>query len=97
MDRSIGSKIPLRNPTIAQLQVQSKEIWGSAARWSYVPTVRAYVGALPAYAAGIEFTTNVAPSRQSNANAFWYQGDTGVKTNAKGFAVITVTITKQVT
>lgn len=91
----------LRNATtqsdaVALQQVRSREIWGSAGRWSYVPTVRAYVGSLPPQAAGIEFMTPVPPSRVSNANAFWYQGDTGVHTNSRGFVVIPVTVIKQV-
>jgi hypothetical protein len=40
--------------------------------------------------------TPVPPSRVSNANAFWYQGDTGVHTNSRGFVVIPVTVIKQV-
>jgi hypothetical protein len=91
----------LKNPTtqndaVAYLQAQSGEIWGAVGRWSYIPTVRAYVGPLPPQAEGIEFTTSIAPSRISNRNVFWYQGDPGVITNSKGFAVITVAITKKV-
>jgi hypothetical protein len=91
----------LRNPTtqtdaVALLQVQSREIWGSTARWSHVPTVRAYVGPLPSQAAGIEFTTPIPPSRMSNGNAFWYPGDLGVRTNSRGFAVIPIMVARQV-
>jgi hypothetical protein len=91
----------LRNATtqseaVALLQVQSREIWGSAARWSYVPTVRAYVGPLPPHATGIEFMTPVPPSRVSNGNAFWYQGHPGVRTNSRGFAVVQATVIKKV-
>jgi len=32
----------------------------------------------------------------SNGNAFWYQGDPGVRMNGQGFAVIPVTAIKKV-
>jgi hypothetical protein len=52
----------LRNATtqsdaVALLQQQSQEIWGLAARWSNLRSVKAYVGSLPINAEEIEFMT----------------------------------------
>jgi len=91
----------LRNPTtqsdaVADSQQRSQEIWGRAARWSYLRAVKAYRGPLPANAEGIEFVTAALPSGNCPYNALWYEGTPGVSINSQGYAVIQVTITKRV-
>ena len=54
------------------------------------------IQAIKDFAAGVEYMTPVPPSRVSNGNAFWYQGDPGVRTNSRGFAIIPVTVIKKV-
>lgn len=91
----------LRNGTtqsndVARKQHRSQEIWGLAARWSSFRAVKAYRGALPPGAEGIEFMTTVPPTRLGPFNAFWYEGNPGVSINRDEFAVIKVRITKRV-
>ena len=91
----------LRNATTqsdaeALLQQQSQEIWGLAARWSNLRSVKAYVGSLPINAEGIEFMTPVAPSHRCPYNVFWYEGAQGVLLNPQGYVVIAATIVKKV-
>jgi len=91
----------LRNPvsqsdTIAAQQQRSQEIWGKAARWSYLRSVKAHNGSLPTNSQGIEFITATMPSRNGPCNVFWDEGAAGVSINNQGFAVISVTITKKV-
>ena len=45
------------------LQEASLEIWGRPSRYNSNPQVRAYVGALPSDARGLEFETEVEPDR----------------------------------
>jgi hypothetical protein len=78
------------------MQQQSQEIWGKAARWSNLRSVKAYRGPLPQNAQGIEFTTMVPPSSNGPYNVFWYKGDVGVTINAQGYPVISVRVTKKV-
>jgi hypothetical protein len=90
----------LRNPStqsdaVAFQQQQSQQIWGRAARWSFIRSVKAYQGSLPATAQGIEFVASVAPSRNGPSNVFWDEGSPGVSVNGNGFAVITATITRK--
>jgi len=91
----------LRNPatqsdSVATMQQQSQEIWGLAARWSHLRSVKAYMGPLPPNREGIEFMTSVAPSGSCPYNIFWCEGHSGVWINAQGYAVIPVTVTKKV-
>jgi hypothetical protein len=91
----------LRNATtqsdaVALLQQQSQEVWGRAARWSSLRSVKAYVGSLPINAEGIEFMTFVAPSHGYPHNVFWYEGTQGVTVNSQGYVVISATIVKKV-
>ena len=85
-----------QSDAVAMLQQQSHQIWGRAARWSYLRSVKAYVGPLPLNAQGIEFMTAITPSRITPQNAFWDEGSPGVTINAQGYAVIQVTVTKRV-
>jgi hypothetical protein len=91
----------LRNGTtqsddVAEKQQRSQEIWGVAARWSNLRAVKAYRGALPPGAEGIEFMTTVPPTRLGPFNAFWYEGAASVSINREEFAVIKVRMTKRV-
>ncbi|NJO93487.1 MAG: hypothetical protein HC820_02360 [Hydrococcus sp. RM1_1_31] len=55
---------PTQTPTVAKLQEESMEIWGTPPRnifQSNIPKVQAYEGSLPADARGIEFTTDIEP------------------------------------
>jgi hypothetical protein len=99
--RSYGPFHRLRNlvtqsDAIADRQQQSQELWGRAARWSSLLSVKAYVGPLTGGAEGIEFVTAIAPSSNTPYRVFWYEGSLGVSINDQGFAVIPVTITKRV-
>lgn len=85
-----------QSDAVANMQQQSQEIWGLAARWSSFRSVKAYVGPLPANREGVEFTTTVAPSGGCPYNAFWYEGSPGVSVNPQGYAVISVTVTQKV-
>lgn len=86
-----------QSDAVADMQQQSQEVWGLAARWSQLRSVKAYAGPLPVPREGIEFVTAVAPSPCGHPNnIFWYEGDPGVLINLKGYAVIPVTVTKKV-
>ena len=104
---SFGQRTPLplyhrlesstQTPEIAREQERSGEIWGRAARWSNIPSVKAYRHALPDAWRGIEFTTPVAPTpgRGSPYEARWYDGTPGVamKTHkSEDFAVIKASV-----
>ena len=63
---------PTQTVADAQSQEQSGELWGFPARGSDIPKVKAYVGALPDGARGIEFTTSVIPdSSCPPTHAYW--------------------------
>jgi hypothetical protein len=85
-----------QSDSVAVMQQQSREVWGLAARWSHLRAVKAYMGPLPSNREGIEFMTGVAPSSSCPYNIFWYEGDPGVRINAQGYAVISVTVIKKV-
>jgi hypothetical protein len=71
---------------------------GRAARWSNIPSVKAYRGPLPVGAEGIEFTTTVAPSPGDHpALVFWHKGTEGVLLSyeeGQEFAMIPVRVTR---
>lgn len=80
-------------------QVQSGEIWGKEARWSNIPSVKAYRNQIPAKRRGIEFTTPLAPHPGSGSpvEARWYYPHTtGVvlkqDSNNVDYAVIPATV-----
>jgi len=91
---------PTQTKQIAQLQVQSGEIWGSGKgppNTNNVPSVKAYVGPLPPNQRGIEFTTPIPPDRKSSSpkEARWYHPQTpGVILNRQGYAVIPANVLK---
>lgn len=79
---------------VADRQVASGEIWGRTPRWSNVPKVQAYVGALPGGRAGIEFTTEVDPDPYGlPSEASWSGPRPGVAMD-EDFAKIRVSVTK---
>lgn len=85
---------PTQTKQTADQQARSNAIWGTIARWGYAPTVKAYRGPLPAGVRGIEFTTTVAPRKNSHPTLVeWMQGDPGVTDQPGGYVSITVTIT----
>jgi hypothetical protein len=84
-----------QTPAIAKIQKSSGEIWGGPPN-SPTSSVKAYRGALPANARGIEFTTAVAPTAASGTpfEARWYVNTPGVQINRQGFAFIPATVTE---
>ena len=76
----------------------SRHIRGKAARWSTIPTVKAYRGALPPGAAGIEFTTEVPETVGvgTPSTALWYRGSPGVRDLSDDWVYIPVRITRKV-
>lgn len=87
-----------QTPAVARMQAQSGEVWGQPARWSSIPSVKAYFGPLPNGQRGIEFTTPVPhdPRYSYPFEARWYYPHTpGVTLNNQGFAVIPATVTNK--
>jgi predicted amidophosphoribosyltransferase len=80
----------------ANHQEQSGELWGQPARWSQLPSVKAYRGPLPTAARGIEFTTQVQPHAQTHPTLVqWYEADPGVSRGATfGFVWIPIKVTR---
>ena len=87
---------PTQTPHVAMLQQRTGEIWGCAAQFSNIPSVKAYRGALPVGARGIEFTTVVAPHSQTHPTLLrWLETTPGVCPTPKpGFVSILVVVTK---
>jgi hypothetical protein len=82
-----------QTPAVARQQEQTREIWGQPAYGSNIPSVKAYIGPLPAGWRGVEFSTPVRPNPRHCTpwEARWYHGFTsGVTLNSNGFAVIPV-------
>jgi|SRR5687768_13092108 len=70
---------PTQTASDALNQLKSGELWGFPARGSDIPKVKAYVGALPPDARGIEFTTAVDPDTSCPPGyAFWSGPRAGV-------------------
>lgn len=67
-----------QRPEDAIEQVRTGEIWGSAARYSHTPCVRAYANPLGPGQRGIDFTTTTAPHfpRSTPIEVRWYYPDT---------------------
>ena len=86
---------PSQSTQVAAQQQQSSQIWGRAARWSDMLSVKAYRGALPGGARGVEFTTTVAPHSATHPTLVqWYQSDPGVQSGPDGYVWIAVRITR---
>ncbi len=86
---------PNQTPEVAAMQQASGEIWGQEGRLGSMAQVRAFRGALPEDARGIEFTTPIPPEAGQIPWARWYPGrQPGVFVNDKGYAVLPVTVTK---
>lgn len=67
------------------------EVWGGPSRYSDVPRVRAYEGALPAAALGVEFDTDIEPDPGCPpGQPQWTGGRPGVQL-VNGFARLPVT------
>lgn len=90
---------PTQTSADALRQVQSKEIWGRAARGSSILSVRAYRRNIPAGRRGIEFTTPIEPHPGSGSpyEVRWYYPQTdGVllrRRNDEDFAAIPAEVT----
>lgn len=69
---------PTQTSQDAQVQEQSREIWGRPRRGGHTPSVKAYRGSLSAADRGIEFDTSVAPHKGSGSpfDAIWYFPET---------------------
>jgi hypothetical protein len=77
---------PTQTSADALKQVASSEVWGAAARWSNIPSVKAYRNSLPTGQRGIEFSTIVLPQKGSGTpyEARWYYPHTpGVQERTK--------------
>jgi hypothetical protein len=89
---------PTQTPETAGLQQQNGELWGKTARYSSVPSVKAYNGPLPDGARGVEFYTDVPPSDVSSGApgdiASWRQGYPGVTNVNDEWVKITCLVTK---
>lgn len=84
---------PTQTTADADKQLHSGEIWGTGARPSGLPAVKAYRHTLPAGDRGIEFEAAVAPTAGSGTpyEARWYEGTSGVQSATLGgidYAVI---------
>lgn len=89
---------PTQTAAVARMQERSGQVWGQPARWSSIPSVKAYFGPLPNGRRGIEFTTQVPhdPKYSDPYEARWYHPHTpGVTLNGQGFAVIPATVTNK--
>lgn len=79
----------------ASMQEASGQVWGKPARWSNIPSVKAYRGPLPDGARGIEFTTPTAPHIDNHPTLIrWLETTAGVSATSNGFVWIPVNITK---
>ncbi len=86
---------PTQSMTIAAQQELSGEIWGAAAKWSSIPSVKAYRGPLPPGRRGIEFMTSVTPHVNPHPSLVWWLETTpGVSQRHNGFVSIPATVTK---
>ena len=91
---------------VAQQQRASGEIWGKAANTSTIPTVKAYRGPLPLNKRGVEFETDILPTKGTGTpyEADWYPCLPGINPCSPGigmiiqngidFAVLSVNVTK---
>lgn len=90
---------PSQSRRTAEQQRKSGEVWGRAPWGSDIPTDQAFVGPLPARETGVQFETDVEPSKINplSLEVRWRLGDPGVmlrSENGEDFAAITVTVTK---
>jgi hypothetical protein len=80
----------------ADLMIGTGKVCGTVGRFNNVPTVRAYLGPLPATQKGIQFTTDVKPTSiqpsKPGSDVLRRQGAAGVTTEDNGrLACIAVT------
>ena len=77
----------------------SGELWGRAPWWSDIPTVQAYIDALPDHEEGIEFRTPAQGDLNPlSGEVRFRRGNAGVSVKTYGqddFAVISVIVTKR--
>lgn len=86
---------PSQSASVAKLQEKSGKVWGQPARYSALPSVKAFRGPLPAGERGIEFWTTIPPHSGTHPDrVFWYEGDNGVVKERDDFVSIPVVITK---
>ncbi len=84
---------PSQTKLDAAKQIESQEMWGKPSRYSEIPKVKAYRGALPPNAQGIEFMATVEPDAGSPPlMAYWTGGRENVRLE-DGIAKISVEIT----
>ena len=85
---------PTQTAEDAERQQRSGEIWGQAARWSPIPSVKAYRGALPKGVRGVQFNTDVRPHPNPHPTLVqWLETTSGVQALGNGFVSIAVTVT----
>lgn len=84
---------PSQTAVDAAKQIESQEMWGRPSRYSEISKVKAYKGALPPNAQGIEFTTPIEPDPGSPPlMAYWTGGRENVRLE-DGIAKISVEVT----
>ena len=90
---------PTQTEQDIQMQIESLEIWGKAARNVYqsdIPKVKAYVGKIPEGKAGIEFTTDVPPDPNTPPYlATWSGNREGVRTEGDYAKLRVLTINRR--
>jgi len=85
---------PTQTPADAAEQERANEIWGQVARGGAWPKVKAYIGALPTSADGVEFETDIPPDAGCPpGQAFWSGPRSGVVVEGD-YAKIKVRVTK---
>ncbi|CAB9530311.1 repeat-containing protein [Seminavis robusta] len=85
---------PTQSHEVAELQVQSQEVWGRPRRGSDIPQVQAYTGSLPPTEKGIEFVTSVAPDKGTPPGQARWTGPREGVIIKDNFCRIPVTIVK---
>mgnify|MGYP005857639167 CR=1 FL=1 len=85
---------PTQSSNVAELQVQSQQIWGKARRGSDIPQVQAYTGPLPEGEKGIEFITSTDPDKDCPPGQARWTGPREGVVIKDDFCRISVTITK---
>jgi hypothetical protein len=70
----------------------SGELWGSPARSSLIPAVKAYFGSLPEGQSGFEFFSLAPPDRPWGGVVYWHERDDGAVWIHDGQAKVNVLV-----
>ena len=85
---------PTQTPETARAQQESGQLWGYPRRGSDIPSVKAYTGALPSGARGVQFMTDVLPDRGTPPGAARWTGPRPGVTVEQGRAIICAVVNK---